>query len=178
MESAAAPAIGAIVAEQGGRDVLIAFARELEACGVRVRGLVQRSEPEMHLVDIHGGRAYAITQNLGSGSLSCRIDPTGFAEASAVLRDALAEGADLVVVNRFGKLEADGGGLAAEMLTVMAEGVPLLTCVGAEQMAPWRAFTGGAAQLLPADLAALRRWWMAAAPLGKRPPSDVGEPMR
>lgn len=76
-----------------------------------------------------------------------------------VLRAALAEPADLVIVNRFGKLESCGTGLSAEMLAVMAEGVPLLTTLHAELLEQWRHFTGDAGVLLPADLDALHRWW-------------------
>lgn len=153
------PAIAAIHAESGAGEVLVAFAGELAAAGVKVRGLIQRHDPDMQLVDVQSGRRYAITQDLGALSDACRIDPAGFAEASVVLRRALAEGAELVVVNRYGKLEAAGGGLADEMLAVMAEGVPVLTCVGPDQVESWRAFTGDCGVLLPPALDALRQWW-------------------
>lgn len=151
--------IAAIFAPTGAGDVLAAFVAELEGQGVRVRGLIQRHDPDMHLVDVRTGQAFAITQDLGPQSDACRIDPAGFAEASVVLRRALDDGAELVVVNRFGKLEAAGGGLADEMLAVMAEGVPVLTCVGPDQLCQWQAVTGGAGVLLPPDLPALRAWW-------------------
>lgn len=139
--------------------VLEAFVGELAAQGVKVRGLIQRHHPDMHLVDVESGHTYAITQDLGSESESCRLDPSGIAEASVVLRRALAERAVLVVVNRFGKLEAAGGGLSAEMLALMAEGVPMLTCLGADQLDAWAEFTGGAGLVLPADPSAVRHWW-------------------
>lgn len=151
--------IAAIHAASGGGEVLAVFIAELVGQGVKVRGLVQRHAPDMELVDVVSGQSFAITQDLGSQSESCRIDPAGFAEASVVLRRALAEGAELVVVNRFGKLEAAGGGLAAEMLALMAEQVPVLTCVGPDQRQAWADFTGGAGAALAPDLDALRRWW-------------------
>ncbi|CDK98570.1 conserved protein of unknown function [Magnetospirillum gryphiswaldense MSR-1 v2] len=151
--------IAAILADSGPMDLLSSFARQLTAQGVRVRGLIQQHDPDMQLVDVHSGQTYAITQNLGPDSEACRIDPSGFAEASVVLRAALAEPADLVIVNRFGKLEAGGAGLSAEMLAVMAEGVPLLTTLHAELLEQWQHFTGHAGVLLPADLEALHRWW-------------------
>lgn len=149
----------AIHADSGAGELLIAFASELAGQGVRVRGLIQRHEPDMHLVDVHSGQAFVITQNLGEHSESCRIDPAGFAEASQVLRGAAAAAAELVVVNRFGKLEAAGGGLLDEMLALMADGVPVLTCVNTEQLPAWREKTGDAGDLLAADMDALRRWW-------------------
>ena len=149
----------AIFTDNGAGDLLIAFAAELAGQGVRVRGLVQRHDPDMHLVDVHSGQSFAITQNLGAQSEACRIDPTGFAEASQVLRAAVDQRAELVVINRFGKLEAGGGGLLDEMLALMADGVPVLTCVNSEQLAAWQTATGGGGTLLAPDLAALRQWW-------------------
>lgn len=143
----------------GAAQVLESFVAELLAQGVKVRGLIQRHHPDMHLVDVESGQTYVITQDLGTESESCRLDPSGIAEASVVLRKALAERASLVVVNRFGKLEAAGDGLSAEMLAVMAEGVPLLTCLGTDQMESWRDFTGSAGTVLPAELDAIRAWW-------------------
>lgn len=151
--------IAAIFADSGAGDLLSAFARELAGQGVRVHGLIQRQEPDMHLVDVVSGRTFTITQDLGPDSDACRIDPAGFAEASVVLRQALAEAAELVVINRFGKLEATGGGLLDEMLALMAEGVPVLTCVNQEQLQAWRHQTGDIGDLVAADMDALRRWW-------------------
>lgn len=149
----------AAIGGDGASHALEVFVGALSAQGVKVRGLIQRHHPDMHLVDVESGQTYAITQDLGTESESCRLDPSGIAEASVVLRRALAERAALVVVNRFGKLEAAGGGLSAEMLAVMAEGVPLLTCLGVDQGEAWQVFTGGAGVVLPAEIDAIHRWW-------------------
>lgn len=67
--------------------------------------------------------------------------------------------ADLAIANRFGPLEAAGEGLAAEMLAVMAEGIPFLTIVADDYLPAWRHFTGGMSIELPADRAALDAWF-------------------
>jgi hypothetical protein len=97
---------------------------------------------------------------MGSLSKSCRADPQGFARATVVMRRALAEKPDLVVLNRFGRLEAEGGGMSAELLDLMAEGVPVLTAVAPAYRGAWADFSGGAA-VLPADEATVRRWLQA-----------------
>ena len=132
--------------------------------GRDVRGLLMRYDGDpsqcacaMLLVDVATGDEYPVSQALGAGSASCRVDPQGFARASQVLRDALEPPAALVVVNRFGNLEADGGGLAAEMLALMAAGVPLLTVVPARHAQAWANFTGGAA-VLPARREDVALW--------------------
>jgi hypothetical protein len=111
----------------------------------------------MVLVDIDTGAEYLVSQPLGRDSNACRADTQGFARASVVLRDALAAAPDLVVSNRFGGLEAEGGGFASELLALMAQGVPVLTVVAARHVAAWQHFTGGAA-LLPAEPGAVQAW--------------------
>ncbi|MGB3872188.1 MAG: DUF2478 domain-containing protein [Stenotrophomonas sp.] len=161
-----APAIAAIVhAEDAPVDALIGeLATGLGRAGWRVRGLVQPPRApdlpkRMVLVDVEDPQArYDISQPLGPGACGCSLDPAGVAAASVVLRRALEEGADLVLANRFGTLEASGSGLAAEMLALMAESVPLLTVVNLRYLEAWRAFTGGAGVELSPHMDALQDW--------------------
>lgn len=157
------------------KDRLIAdFAAELRARGFRVGGVVQRQaagdpaegpgeagicSAEMELVEVASGRTIPISQRLGRGSSSCRVDPSGVAEASALVRAARMGGLDLLVLNKFGALESEGGGLAAELGEAVAEGVPVLTAVNGKFLADWLSFAGGLARMLPAEEDALWRWW-------------------
>jgi hypothetical protein len=111
----------------------------------------------MWLVDVATGAEYLVSQPMGRHSKACRADPQGFARATEVLRRALAEAPELVVINRFGRLEAEGGGLSAELLALMAEGVPLLTAVAPAYREAWLHFSGGA-PLLPPEPTAVRAW--------------------
>jgi len=136
--------------------LLAAVAAHQQRIGRRVHGLLmQRAQgggdcsTEMVLRDIQTGDDYLVSQPTGRDSTACRADPQGFARASAVLRAALAQAPDLVIVNRFGQLEADGGGFRAELLELMAAGVPLLTSVSQRHLEAWQRFTGGAAALAP-----------------------------
>lgn len=142
------------------------LARSLRQRGLRVRGLVQQQTHDgpggarrMMLTDLESGERFDIGQKLGSGSGSSCVDPGVLAGAGAALRRALAEGADLVIVSRFGELEATGGGFASEMLELMGESVPLLTAVSTRFLESWRRFTGGAGVELAADAGALDAWF-------------------
>lgn len=177
MNASLFPPIAAIIHTDEGiaDDVLTIFAHDLRTRGWRVRGLLQQvpeaagawpplgnqcSLKQARLIDLDDSRrSFPLFQDLGSGSISCRVDAAGVAEASVVLRRALVEGADLVVTNRFGALEAAGGGLAAEMLALMSEGVPLLTTVEGKYLAHWLNFTGGAAVELSPRLDVLDAWF-------------------
>ena len=155
------PAAALVYAASGGvDDLLAAFARDLQARGLRVRGLLQRPDPGgTVLLDLATGERYPLFQDLGRGSGACSVDSASVAAASITLRRALGEDADLVLVNRYGPLEAAGGGFAAEMLALMSEGVPLLTAVAERNLAEWRHFTGGTAAELPPRPEAIAAWF-------------------
>lgn len=146
--------------------LLTEFALHLRSQGWRVQGVIKEtsarskaSARQMVLVDIVDDTRFTISHDLGSGSPSCAVDPGDVAAASVALRRGLAAGADLVVANRFGELEARGGGYAAAMLELMAKGVPLLTVVAEKHLEDWRRFTGNSAKQLRPRRDALRSWF-------------------
>ncbi len=149
-----------------GADGLLAdFCQSLQSQGWRVGGVVQihRLRPSggkwMLLRDVRTGEKFSISQDLGPHSQSCCIDPSGVAQASGALRQALADRVDLTLVNRFGALEAAGGGFASELLALLVEERPLLTMVSEKHVQAWRDFTGGMGEELPPHLPALRSWF-------------------
>jgi uncharacterized protein (DUF4213/DUF364 family) len=163
------PAPAAILYGPGAGDVeglLLRFAADLRARGLRVGGLAQRTERDdagrkvrMDVLDVAAGTPHDIMQHLGAGSKACSIDTQGLAEASAVLRRALAEGVDLLVVSKFSHLEAEGAGLADELLQAMAAGVPVLTLTPESHALDWLRFSAPAGRLLAPRPADLWRWW-------------------
>ncbi|WP_170294676.1 DUF2478 domain-containing protein [Roseospira navarrensis] len=148
-------------------EIPIAFAAALAARGLRVGGLAQRTRrhPEtgrktgMAVVDVATGRSHDIMQKLGRDSAACSLDTQGLAGATHVLRQAVDDGVDLLVVSKFGHLEAEGQGLAHEMLHAMAEGVPVLTLVPESHALDWLAFTEPVGRILRPTLDACWRWW-------------------
>ncbi|MCV2219055.1 DUF2478 domain-containing protein [Thauera sp. Sel9] len=145
-------------------ELLAEFAYGLRERGWKVGGIVQQQsggtgKEHTLLVDLDSGATFPLFQRLGGGSTSCSLDSGGIAAASGALRRALQEGADLIIANRFGALEAAGGGFAAEMLALMSENRPLLTVVADSYLLDWRWFTGGCGTELPASLPALEAWF-------------------
>ena len=143
---------------------LAAIVRGQLALQRRVHGCLMKRPPRqsgcattMVLEDIATGDKYLVSQPMGTGSKACRADPQGFARASQVFRAALLRRPDLVVSNRFGDLEVMRSGFVAELLAVMAEGVPLLTTVASRNVHAWKDFTGGGL-LLPPDSEVIADW--------------------
>jgi nucleoside-triphosphatase THEP1 len=148
--------------------LLTAIARDWRAAGLGVVGLVQINagascaDIDMELEVIGTGQRISICQDLGSGSAdACRIDPSGLAVAASALGAALAKPVDVVVVNKFGRMEMDGAGLIAEIGTAVATGHPLLIGVPRRFLAAWDAFADGMDVKLACDREAVEGWWAA-----------------
>ncbi|BAE51752.1 hypothetical protein amb2948 [Paramagnetospirillum magneticum AMB-1] len=169
MDGSIAPCLcGAVLYGDGvnANAILECFAREQAARGYRVLGLIQRRAAEgrpcagdVILYDLGGDESFLISQRLGEGASCCSVDPAGVAEASAVLRHALAAPLDLLVVNKFGKLEAEGSGFLAEIMAAAARGVPVLTSVHHRHADRWADFTGEFGTAIAPDLRAIALWW-------------------
>lgn len=145
-------------------DLIAGFAIGQINQGHWVRGLVQETQgmdrsKRLTLVDLDDGSIYPISQFLGTLSISCRIDSAGVADACQVMHRIAAQGADLAIFNRFGGLEAQGGGFAAEMLRLMAQDIPVLTVVPERFLDDWQHFTGGLYVELPPSKPALESWF-------------------
>lgn len=145
-------------------DLLEGVARRLQQSGRSVGGLVHRQSCYangnkcMRLVDLRSGQQFEMTEDLGAASRACSLNPQALARASKVLRQALADGVELAVVNCFGQLEAAGGGFVQEIATFVEAGIPVITAVAARHEAGWQSFTGGAFVRLPVDEQALLHW--------------------
>ena len=160
-------AFGVVAYPEGGdvENLLADFAAALKTEGVRVGGLLQRSSkeangrPRMELIDIESGEAFLISQNLGANSSACCVDPTGVADASLLLRRAIAAHPDLLIINKFSGLEAKGEGLRGEFLEALASGIPLLAGLSERHRGAFEEMAGGNADHLGATEGALRDWW-------------------
>lgn len=146
--------------------LLADFARGLIDAGARVAGVTQTRAPDeatgrdrIVLRDVRDGALYAISQDLGPGSVACNLDTSELAQACASIERAVANGADLVVISKFSKQEAARGGLSDAFRAAMLAKVPVVTAVSPHYVAEWRAFAGPLAEFLEPDSAALAAWW-------------------
>ena len=88
----------------------------------------------------------------------CHLDGVGAVAAAAAVQHDIADGCDLVLLNKFGQLEAVGDGLTGAFRAAVATHIPLLTSVSPIHDQAWRQFADRQYAILPADLAAIDLW--------------------
>jgi hypothetical protein len=143
------------------------LAAKLARSGLRIGGVVESGEAapsgacgNLSLRDLSTGEQFAISQNLGPGSQACNLDGRGLTAACAAVERALEGGLDLVILSKFGKLEAARGGLYDAFRIAAATRTPLLTAVSPAMSAAWDAFAGPLSQFLPVEIEAVEAWAM------------------
>jgi hypothetical protein len=135
-----------------------------QAEGVRVAGLLEETHglPDRVcnagvLRDIVTGATYSIYLDMLPAGKVCHIDASGAERACAAVLDRM-RGCDLLLLSKFGKLEAGGGGLFPAFAAAAEAGMSLLTTVSGKHLSAWNAFAPDAG-VLPANMAALQDWW-------------------
>ena len=103
------------------------------------------------------GPVIRISQSLGAGSRGCRLDP-GALETAIGLCEARLEGADLLIVNKFGKQEASGRGFRGLIGEALARDIPVLVGLNRMNHDAFHEFTGNEAVELAPEPDALRGW--------------------
>lgn len=143
--------------------LLSAIAQDLLAQGMNVVGLVQRNSDradrgpcDMDVRILPAGPQYRISQTLGAGSRGCRLNPEALEQAVAEVDARLDAGADLLIVNKFGKHEAEGRGFRDVIARALDLGVPVLVGVNALNKPAFLAYCGAEVPRLarPADVTA------------------------
>lgn len=142
------------------------FAARLAERGFVVAGAVETAAPgpaggcrRLALRDLSNGAVTSISQNLGPESTACNLDTSGLAEVCARVERAIAQGAHLVVLSKFGKQEAERGGLSDAFRAAVEAGLPVLTAVSPAMAEPWQLFAGQLSEYLLADLGSVEAWW-------------------
>jgi len=144
--------------------VLEEFIRRLGRRGFDALGVVQRrgspdragGGPLEFLVLADGGRHRAPAERSSAARAACgRL----LHDVSAPLLDALMPETDLLALNRFGSLEAQGGGLLAVLARAIDLDVPVVIAVPEALFASWLLLAEGLAVRIAPDLRSLESWW-------------------
>jgi nucleoside-triphosphatase THEP1 len=137
----------------------------LRDAGLLVAGLVQLNslvrDParcDMEIEELSSGTVLQLSEHRGKEARGCRLDRGVLAEAAALLTGALARKPEVLVLNKFGKTEAEGGGVRDVLARAVEQGVPLIVGVPFRNLDQWRLFADDLAQECQADLNVVRRW--------------------
>lgn len=135
---------------------------------VRIAGVIESARPGRG--DRHGaGELHCI----GSGAVFrlyhpdlcqdgvCNVDPQGAALASHTVEGEIAAGCDLVILNKFGKLEAARAGLLSAFIAAIGADVPVLTYVSPGCRDAWTRFADPLFCSLEDRADAIDAWWRA-----------------
>ncbi len=143
---------------------MTAAVRLLQAARLRLSGTfaLETDDPtcDMKLRVLPDGPVVCINQNLGRDAKGCRLDG-GALEAAVVEVSHRTEGAQALIVNKFGKLEAAGRGYVPLIVEALDKGIPVLIGVNGLNLPDLLRFAGEMAEPLPADPQAIADWVLA-----------------
>uniref|UniRef100_UPI003BA9D4E0 DUF2478 domain-containing protein n=1 Tax=Stappia sp. TaxID=1870903 RepID=UPI003BA9D4E0 len=151
---------------RGDMDLVLArLSEHLAEAGLRTCGVVQINTEigegrhcDMDVKVLPEGPMIRISQSLGPESRGCRLDPEGLESAVGHVASRLAQGADVLIVNKFGKQEADGRGFREVIGEALASGVPVIVGVNGLNRDRLMEFCGEFAEPVEADVTALFEW--------------------
>lgn len=174
--------IAALVYATGDRPdlVLLDFARRVSDSGRRICGLIQfrdrRSDDTRRRVmvldawtEVDVGHE---TSAVGGGH--CHVDEGWMDRMAAQVRASIRDGVDAVIVNRFGPLEAAGGGFCDAIRVASESQTPLVIAVPAFEFERWTHCSNGMTVSLDCALDAVLEWWHRVS--ARNPRMLAGEP--
>src|ERR1039458_568645 len=93
----------------------------------------------------------ALFEDRGAGARGGRLDQSALAEATARIEGSLEHAPHLVVVNKFGTVACDGGGLRDRIASAIDRGIPLIIGGPKRTLDAWRSSAGECAIELSDD---------------------------
>lgn len=133
---------------------------------VRIAGVIEEGPKAVaQLRSLGDGRRYPLFQDLGPSSTACGLDGGSVVMACEAVRRDIAAGCDLVVLSKFGKLEAEErSGLTEAFAAAVEAQIPILTSVAPKFDAQWTAFADPMFEVLSPQADAIAQWWRSVAP--------------
>ncbi|MTJ03371.1 DUF2478 domain-containing protein [Sediminimonas qiaohouensis] len=152
--------------DRGATDRLLAdVAQRALARGLNLSGVVQTNTPrpkshhcDMDVQVLPDGPVIRISQDLGANARGCALDPEALERAVHAVAPTVTQDTDLLIINKFGKHEAEGRGFRETIAQALALDVPVLVGLNALNAPAFEAFTGGEGGALTPDVEAVEAW--------------------
>ena len=166
---------------RGANDWFLAqVAAQLQDHGLKLAGTVQtnieradRTKCDMDIVVLPDGPVLRISEDRGNLARGCRLDAGVLEQAVAGVAQAMP-GADLLIVNKFGKQEAEGRGMVPPIAEALERNLPVLLGVNGLNLPAFQTFAGGLETALAAEIDQVVDWCLAAAGKVKLPTATCG----
>lgn len=148
---------------------MLAFAALVNHCrakGMIISGVLQYRAFEggdhrcdVVLEDLASGHRTPLFESRGADARGCRLDQAALVEVAARIEGSLDLVPDLLILNKFGKVECDGGGLRDLIAGATDRNIAVTIGVPTRNLPQWREFAGNLSdEILSHDLAALKGW--------------------
>ena len=133
--------------------------------GLRVAGVLQHpvcSDTAGHcdvaLEELTTGLRTDLFEDRGPGASGCRLDVAALAEVNAQVARSLDAEPELLILNKFGKVEAEGRGLLDLVAIAIDRGIPVVIGVPIRNLEAWRNFAGGLSAEFTGDPSETMDW--------------------
>jgi hypothetical protein len=133
--------------------------------GLRAAGVLQHpvcSDAAGHcdvaLEELTTGRRTDLFEDRGPGAGGCRLDVAALAEVNAQVARSLDAAPELLILNKFGKVEAEGRGLLDLIAIAIDRGIPVVIGVPIRNLEAWRNFSGGLSAEFSSDPSETMDW--------------------
>ncbi len=121
-------------------------------------GIADRACNAGYLRSVASGARFAMFRETVKSANACHLDGGSVLTASAAVEQDIAAGCELVVLGKFGRLEAAGKSLLGAFRVAIAAGIPVLTSVSPSTAAALARLAGASVTTLPSQFAALDAW--------------------
>jgi hypothetical protein len=168
MSATASRCLLAVVYEDGvaADRILSDLGYDLRAQGVGVQGLVQRNsfrrdrtKCDMELEELGTGRIFQLSKDRGKHAGGCRLDREAIVVAATVIAAGIEANCELLIVNKFGRSEAEGGGLREVIGDANCRGISTIVGVPRRNLEVWERFAGELSERCSIDdLQHIRSW--------------------
>lgn len=139
--------------------VLRRLSEMLRAASVACAGYIELVEPvrpgrsrcDIVIRNLATGERLLMSEDRGPHARGCRLDTNALAAAIESARTALKAAPEVLLVNKFGKTEGEGGGFRPLIADALEAGIPVVVAVPWRNIDSWRAFVGDLAREVPVD---------------------------
>jgi nucleoside-triphosphatase THEP1 len=146
--------------------VLETFSKSLAAKGVKACGIVQINSNhagshrcDMDVCVLPDGPVIRISQSLGKEAKGCRLDPAALEAAVLEVETRLTRKPDILIINKFGKHEANGRGFRGPISTALSLNIPIVVGVNQLNLESFQEFCGEMADPVDSTVLALKTWF-------------------